>query len=181
VTVKTGCGDASFTINEWSPPIGNNEFELLRLDIIQETGRNGGSYVEWRLYAGETQSKIEGPSRARTLQSPAFLVELEVDEPDNDELTNIRFMISSRVPGSERRERCSTGTKTADWRTRYIDQKAIIPFCYCNAGTNSWNWIPDTGNMQRRVSCMISRHFDDVFHDRCERDDVFCINIGKEL
>jgi hypothetical protein len=171
------------SVSEYQKPIDNEDWSQYRIEIYQESRPNGGSFIEWRVFAGYSDSIIEGPSRENTLQSPPFYVHMDVDTPDNFETSNIRFIIA-RTPNEsdERRERFSSGTLAApNAQRQFADAKAIFPFAYCGLVDQEWNKLPkNVEGSYRTITCYFQRNFDDIFNDdRCDREEVFCFYVGK--
>ncbi|KAF2280449.1 uncharacterized protein EI97DRAFT_498621 [Westerdykella ornata] len=172
--IFTGCGEASFYLNEYSPPPTDNPMTSFRAQITQEARVDGNSYIEWSLYNGPTIEKVEGPSRKLSFEAPSFLVEMVVDEPNDVDKTNIRFIVSSRIPDSEKRERFSVGTKANFYR----DAIGIFPYAFCEDPRDKWENLPNGQGGKRTINCYFDLKYDNVFHDKCDERLVVCWNMG---
>lgn len=176
--MKTGCGDASLSVWEYNPPIDDKDWNHYTLQVYHEVRINGGSFVEWRLFAGSSKTVIEGPSREHTLQSTPYYVHMDFDEPDNVLKTNVRFIFAmAPIENTEKRELFSTGTNGDSYR----DQKMIRPFAWCDTFVRPWESILNGEGWRREFTCIWPREFDHVFNsvEKCRQPNVNCANIGK--
>jgi hypothetical protein len=175
-TLKTDCGDARIEVFKYNAPVDNDSWDSYRLAMHQVVNPGGESFTEWTVFMGETDSSIQGPEKHSVVESVPFYVEIQTDNPNDKDTTDVKFVVAMNAnPDSERKERFNTGTTDDVESGHHVVAKAQWPSAFCFAFGDNWKGLEGVENgFYRDFNCYISRDFDKVFNDHCGQAGFLC-------
>jgi hypothetical protein len=136
----------------------------------------GESFTEWTVFMGETDSSVQGPEKHNVIESIPFYVEVQTDNPEDKDTTNVKFVIAMNANSdSERKERFTTGTTDDAQSGQHVDAKAQWPSAFCFTSAADWKELEGVeSGFYREFKCYISRDFDKVFNYHCGEVGFLC-------